>query len=169
MKTNDLTRSKGWDQGWKILRPSQFPTWEINEAREQPFLCIFYSLRPLSPVAVVCSPPVGLSRPYESQWTSLLIDDCNCSILYTTQAAAHCVIKALASLILCQFVSNFQYKVIVVTVLSMFHLHKGINVLTWHLICDALPLKKTKQELFFTWADMENPSSLSHVINEQAF
>lgn len=60
MKTNDLTRSKGWDQGWGILRPSQFPTCEINEGREQPTLCIIYSLRPLNPMSVVCCPPVGL-------------------------------------------------------------------------------------------------------------
>lgn len=60
MKTNDLKRSKGWDQGWGILHPSQFPTWEINEGREQPTLCIIYSLRPLNPMSVVCCPPVGL-------------------------------------------------------------------------------------------------------------
>lgn len=66
MKTNDLTRSKGWDQGWRILRPSQFPTWEINEGREQSFLCIIYSLRLLSPIARMCSPPVDLLRPYDT-------------------------------------------------------------------------------------------------------
>lgn len=67
MKTNDLTRSKGWDQGWGILRPSQFPTWEINEGREQPSLCIIYSLRPLNPMSVVCCPPVGLLGPYDTR------------------------------------------------------------------------------------------------------
>lgn len=73
MKTNDLTRSKGWDQGRRIPRPSQFPTWEINEGREQPFLCIIYSPRPQSPAVVVCSPPVGLLRPHDAQSRALLL------------------------------------------------------------------------------------------------
>lgn len=67
MKTNDLTGSKGWDQGWRIPRPSQFPTLEINEGREQPFLCIIYPLRPLNLMAAVCSPPVGPLKPYNTE------------------------------------------------------------------------------------------------------
>lgn len=88
-KTNDLTRSKGWDQGWRIPRPSQFPTGEINEGREQPFLCIIYSLRPLDPVAVVCGPPVGLLRPQDTEGGHhILTEGCNGSVLFATQTGA---------------------------------------------------------------------------------
>lgn len=46
MKTNDLTGSKGWDQGCKMPRPSRFSTREMNEGREQQCVCIIYPSLP---------------------------------------------------------------------------------------------------------------------------
>lgn len=46
MKTNDLTGSKGWDQGCEMPRPSQFSTREMNEGREQQSVCIIYPSLP---------------------------------------------------------------------------------------------------------------------------
>lgn len=65
MKTNDLTRSKGWDQGQRMPLPSQLTTWEINEGREQPLLCILYSLRPQNLMIGVQQPTC---EPIKALW-----------------------------------------------------------------------------------------------------
>lgn len=67
MKTNDLTGSRGWDQGWRFPLPLSISSFR-RLMRAETVIALYY-LPPGGPwnlVASVCSPPVGPWWPHDT-------------------------------------------------------------------------------------------------------